>query len=369
MLSLIHKLLGDVEHSVLISACDQVLEILKDGGSSEKEKLRMINEIFNLNDADFANLTQLANRITDYDVDDTMDTEIDNDVGVAVIFDQDEDEDDQLYELESASDQSEKPEDLEPVEVNEEDDSVIRHQSATKSDFLIDPTSIDLFWLQRTISKYYPDAVVSQQKTTEAFEILESERDVRDCENDLVELFNFENFELVRLLTLNRKIIVWCSKLLKCENESDKEMVKMQMREDNLNWILDKLSGVGEAPLEDSVMEESEKPTTANQPKHHVDLAALAFEQAGHLMSNTKVKLPEGSFKTSKKGYEEVHVPPPKQKILQDEKLVTIKSMPTWAHDAFINTKALNRVQSKVYPTAFESDSNVLICAPTGAGK
>ena len=36
---------------------------------------------------------------------------------------------------------------------------------------------------------------------------------------------------------------------------------------------------------------------------------------------------------------------------------------------AFKGTKELNRIQSVVFDTAYNSNQNLLICAPTGAGK
>lgn len=36
---------------------------------------------------------------------------------------------------------------------------------------------------------------------------------------------------------------------------------------------------------------------------------------------------------------------------------------------AFEGIKTLNRIQSVVYPTAYHTNENLLICAPTGAGK
>ena len=36
---------------------------------------------------------------------------------------------------------------------------------------------------------------------------------------------------------------------------------------------------------------------------------------------------------------------------------------------AFKSTKYLNRIQSVVFETAYKSNENLLICAPTGAGK
>ena len=86
-------------------------------------------------------------------------------------------------------------------------------------------------------------------------------------------------------------------------------------------------------------------------------------------MTNKKCKLPEGSFKRSKKGYEEIHIPTPKQKPTEASDLVPITALPEWARLAFPGIKTLNRVQSKLYPVAFGQDDPLLLCAPTGAGK
>ncbi|EOY19725.1 U5 small nuclear ribonucleoprotein helicase, putative isoform 2 [Theobroma cacao] len=101
-----------------------------------------------------------------------------------------------------------------------------------------------------------------------------------------------------------------------------------------------------------------------------LDLDSLAFEQGGLLMANKKCELPMGSYKHHAKGYEEVHVPAPKSKPLEsDERLVKISEMPEWAQPAFKGMQQLNRVQSKVYETALFAADNILLCAPTGAGK
>ena len=69
-------------------------------------------------------------------------------------------------------------------------------------------------------------------------------------------------------------------------------------------------------------------------------------------------------------GYEEVHVPAPKHKpFAKNERLIEIGELPAWAQPAFPKMKSLNRIQSNVYETAFNSADNVLMCAPTGAGK
>ena len=52
-----------------------------------------------------------------------------------------------------------------------------------------------------------------------------------------------------------------------------------------------------------------------------------------------------------------------------DEKLVPIESLPKYAQPAFEGFKTLNRVQSKLSQTCLHTDENLLLCAPTGAGK
>ena len=49
--------------------------------------------------------------------------------------------------------------------------------------------------------------------------------------------------------------------------------------------------------------------------------------------------------------------------------LVKISSLESWAQLAFEGTDRLNRIQSHVFDSAYNTYENLLICAPTGAGK
>ncbi len=51
--------------------------------------------------------------------------------------------------------------------------------------------------------------------------------------------------------------------------------------------------------------------------------------------------------------------------------MVAISDLPPWAQDAFAVSKVerLNRVQSQLCDCALFSNENLLLCAPTGAGK
>ena len=85
-------------------------------------------------------------------------------------------------------------------------------------------------------------------------------------------------------------------------------------------------------------------------------------------MTNKKCKLLEESFKHSRKGFEEIHVPAPPKKPISDNELVPIERLPEWARKAF-TVPTLNRVQSKLFPVTFRTDEPILLCARTGAGK
>ncbi|WP_411023717.1 hypothetical protein, partial [Salmonella sp. s51228] len=88
-------------------------------------------------------------------------------------------------------------------------------------------------------------------------------------------------------------------------------------------------------------------------------------------MANKRCELPDGSYRHSKKSYEEVRVPGIKKSSEPGETLVAISSLPTWAQPAFasLSYKTLNRIQSKLADFSLGSDENLLLCAPTGAGK
>ncbi|CCM04831.1 uncharacterized protein FIBRA_07024 [Fibroporia radiculosa] len=68
--------------------------------------------------------------------------------------------------------------------------------------------------------------------------------------------------------------------------------------------------------------------------------------------------------------YEEVIVPPAKAvPPRQAERLIAVSELDPLAKGSFSGYTTLNRIQSIVYPTAYRSNENMLVCAPTGAGK
>ncbi|KKA28913.1 hypothetical protein TD95_002496, partial [Thielaviopsis punctulata] len=80
--------------------------------------------------------------------------------------------------------------------------------------------------------------------------------------------------------------------------------------------------------------------------------------------------LPLGSERLQFDKYEEYSIPAGRKGTLQPgERLVEISEMDGLCRGTFQGYKSLNRMQSLVYPVAYKTNENMLICAPTGAGK
>ena len=402
ILSGVHRLLGDQSPDIVRSAADAVLEALKNEGVKDFDKKRQIQEVVGPVSNDmFGQLVSLAKKITDYGGEDVAvvdpdlekkDAEIDDELGVAVVFDEEEQEEDdeEGYEIKDESDDEEAEGGAEDDEdASGENDDVGEEElviggegkkakgvKANKD--IVSPHVIDGFWVQRQISEIYPDPVTAADKAASVLSILGSESSLRDVENQLIELFEFQSFHTVTKFLKNKDVIVWCTKLARSDAD-ERVNVEVAMREKGVGWILRELAGDRQLKTASDAMDvdeaKTEVPKTATlapgttvQPKRTLDLESMMFSQGGHLMSNKKCKLPEGSFKRSRKGFEEIHVPAPKAKPMTEGELVPVTALPPWAREAF-TVPRLNRVQSKLYPVAFGTDEPILLCAPTGAGK
>jgi len=95
-------------------------------------------------------------------------------------------------------------------------------------------------------------------------------------------------------------------------------------------------------------------------------------QSAGNTLSagGRKYGLPEGSKKTEHEKYEEYTIPAAKVGTLgAGRQLVEVADLDQLCKRTFKGYKSLNRMQSLVYPVAYKTSENMLICAPTGAGK
>ncbi|KAI4199430.1 MAG: hypothetical protein LQ346_002568 [Caloplaca aetnensis] len=437
--------LGDIPHEVVRSAADAVLELLKDQNMKDMDKKKEIDDLLGTitSSKQFNELVNLGKKITDYDGQDedvNMDedgnaagedgAELDERQGVAVMFDEsDEDEDGiaRINEVRDDEDTSEDEVDMEDAQppaavANGDQIDVVEQAEDEGEEMIIDgnidePTSkkgrrsekklvsvreIDAYWLQRQVGAIYTDAHVQQSKTKESLGILSGvaedgeERPLREIENDLMELFDYEHHQLVEKLVINRDRVVWVTRWRRAAEEDEvRTAIEREMMAKGHRDILSELQGQADADLDGDAkhvrkikldLMDLDVPSAKSngpdqdgkegalvgglQPKRLINLENLVFEQGNHLMTNPNVKLPQGSTKRTFKGYEEIHVPAPKPRRDADErKNMPTSELPAWARQGFGTSKELNRIQTKCFPTAFEDDGNMLVCAPTGSGK
>ncbi|KAI9467219.1 Sec63-domain-containing protein [Lactarius psammicola] len=92
----------------------------------------------------------------------------------------------------------------------------------------------------------------------------------------------------------------------------------------------------------------------------------------GNILSQSgqKFTLPVGTTRHVQDYYEEVVIPPAKKVPPRaTERLIPVSELDDLAKRSFPGYSSLNRMQSIIYPTAYGSNENMLVCAPTGAGK
>eukprot|EP00899_Mesostigma_viride_P012040 jgi/Mesvir1/20837/Mv07930-RA.1 len=389
LLAIITQQFGDQPQDVLRGAADEVLAVLKDDRLTDPAKKKEVEKLLSaLPSEKFATLVDLGKRITDYVVKDAAGAggsaggeggpTLDDDIGVAVEFEGEEEE--------------------EGSDVDEEERGAVAVQD------------IDAYWLQRVVTKAFGslDAMAAQKMSEELMGVLR-EGDARDVENRLVVLLDYDKFDLIKLLMKNRWKIVWCTKLARAEGDDARRAIEQEMEASGdpaLLKILQDLHATRatakerQMNLEKSIREEARKLRSGERvdgaeagpadavpaarskggsksnawakegTRHMLEFDSLEFLQGGHFMANKKCELPPGSYRTAKKGYEEVHVPALKPKPFADgEELKKISDLPEWAQPAFEGMKTLNRVQSRVCEAALMTSENLLLCAPTGAGK
>ncbi|OXB69903.1 UNVERIFIED_CONTAM: hypothetical protein H355_000249, partial [Colinus virginianus] len=379
LLSFIQAALGDQPRDILCGAADEVLAVLKNEKLRDKERRKEIDLLLGqTDDTRYHVLVNLGKKITDYGGDkeiQNMDDNIDETYGVNVQFESDEEEGDEDIYGEVRDEASD--DDMEG------DEAVVRCtlsanlvasgelMSSKKKD--LHPRDIDAFWLQRQLSRFYDDAIVSQKKADEVLEILKTASDDRECENQLVLLLGFNTFDFIKVLRQHRMMILYCTLLASAQSEAEKERIMGKMEADpELSKFLYQLH---ETEKEDLIREERSRRERVRQsrmdtdletmdldqggealaPRQVLDLEDLVFAQGSHFMANKRCQLPDGSFRRQRKGYE--------------EQLVSVEKLPKYAQAGFEGFKTLNRIQSKLYRAALESDENLLLCAPTGAGK
>ncbi|VEU23061.1 DEKNAAC104164 [Brettanomyces naardenensis] len=123
-----------------------------------------------------------------------------------------------------------------------------------------------------------------------------------------------------------------------------------------------------ESNLERSRNVHLEKNIVGTQKYPHV----YQTNQAGNVLSVTgkKYTLPIGSTRESYENHEEILIPPSERKPANiPDADIAIRDLDFLCQGTFKGYKTLNKMQSLVYDVAYNTNENLLVCAPTGAGK
>eukprot|EP01083_Nonionella_stella_P140495 430948_1 len=272
----------------------------------------------------------------------------------------------------------------------------------------LDVKDIGAYWLQKQLARYFKEATDAQRKSAAVLKTLAECRDERLCENELVELLGFDAFDFIKLLMRHRLQIVYCTRLARATEKERAALEETMTKDPRLHAILEQLHSTSGSMADRTKQMQRQLLAQAHalkvggtskakggreggggtlvdgseeaqfiKKKMLVDLDGLSFKNEGHTMTNKEWSLPSGTKRQKHKGYVEVYVPYKKGKPVQAGEEMPIAKMPKWTHDSFqpidgvartLITK-LNRVQSKTYKCAFETPENMLLCAPTGAGK
>lgn len=396
ILSFIQAALGDQPRDVLCGAADEVLQVMKNDRLKDKERKKEVEELLGgLAEERFAVLVNLGKKITDWGQEEKMQTDdnIDETYGVNVQFEESEDEfqdDGDVYgEIKEGEEEEDEEEGVEAEYNDTLHTNLAGEDGGNKSDSGLHPRDIDAFWLQRKLSKHYPDdPTMAQTKAGEVLQTLKSASDDREAENQLVMLLGFDMFDFIKVLRQHRQMILYCTMLAQAQTDDEKKSIEEKMSADT--ELSGYLKALGATDKEDLVSEERARRQQARQSRvaadieamdvdqsqqklgevNLVDIEDLTFSQGSRLMANKRCQLPDGSYRKQRKGYEEVHVPELKPKTFEtDETLLPIDRLPKYAQPAFEGFKCLNRIQSRLWKSCMESDQNLLLCAPTGAGK
>ncbi|KAL7114962.1 hypothetical protein ACP275_04G154200 [Erythranthe tilingii] len=243
----------------------------------------------------------------------------------------------------------------------------------------------DLEWLQNACDRIVRASTSQLPRDELAMticRILDSEKPGDEIAGDLLDIVGDSSFETVQDLIMHRKDLVESFRhgllVLKSDKsnsntqlrlpsyatqvtvqtESERQIDKLRRKEEKKNRRGTD-HGIDNNLSFSSLLQASEKKNLLDDLVGHGDSTQLAA-----------TALPQGTVRKHFKGYEEVTIPPtPTAPMKPGEKLIDIKELDDIAQAAFHGYKSLNRIQSRIFQTTYYTNENILVCAPTGAGK
>ncbi|KAF4088062.1 hypothetical protein AMELA_G00078530 [Ameiurus melas] len=283
-------------------------------------------------------------------------------------------------------------------------------------------SSADHSILRREVEKYLCGGNMGsssvEELCTSLFEMLTSTKSDDELQNELFEFLGPEGFEMISTLLQKRSDIV--DSLLSApadsrvsfppdgmlknvesakptygcqvtiQSEQERQMMKLYRREEKKERKREKRGDESEPseaffnfdPKELRLQREQALLTARRSPvlgyqreyeRIHYPNVYDAYAEASKtsaFIGGSKMLLPESIRRENNKMFEQVEIPPNESMPIGfQEKPVYITELDEIGQLVFKGMKRLNRIQSIVFETAYNTNENMLVCAPTGAGK
>ncbi|PKS08957.1 hypothetical protein jhhlp_003570 [Lomentospora prolificans] len=194
---------------------------------------------------------------------------------------------------------------------------------------------------------------------TQILDLLKSGRSEEELQSALADFIGFEDFDLIiELLTHKSEITVATASSQATQDQTGNKLLSRAERE--------------EALRRQDFEHKTKTLAAAHAREPEYPHVYKTHNVGGSMLSYTgkKYGLPPGGERFEFEKYEEYFVPAGNKGTLRPgEKLINISDLDGLCRNTFKGYKTLNRMQSLVYPVAYKTSENMLICAPTGAGK
>ncbi|MCJ1382493.1 hypothetical protein MMC17_005606 [Xylographa soralifera] len=199
----------------------------------------------------------------------------------------------------------------------------------------------------------------AQELQGQILAMLASDSNENELQISLAEIVGYDDLDFVIELMANRKEIL--SSTTKSVNRNGDVLGRLQTKKEREEALRQR---------------DFEHKTTTLGPALNRDGPQYPHIYKAHNAGNTlsvagkPYGLPVGSERTEHQKYEEYSIPAAEVGTIGvGRKLVEIAEMDGLCKRTFKGYRSLNRMQSLVYPVAYRTSENMLICAPTGAGK
>ncbi|KAF6009316.1 hypothetical protein HII13_003392 [Brettanomyces bruxellensis] len=225
---------------------------------------------------------------------------------------------------------------------------------------------------KRVYKKQFSDDTDGSEVESQAKQMLQGiiktimeEHTSEGLQSSLADTLGFEEFDLISEIIQNKDILA--------SKSEDKQTTETDERTSDQT-----LSGyrlLTDEQLEEQYRENRSKALNVKLEKSKAKVRYPHVYQAndtGSILAITgkKYTLPIGSTRTSYQDHEEIDIPPSLRKPTNaPNKQVNIKDLDFMCQGTFNGFQTLNRMQSLVYDVAYNTNENMLVCAPTGAGK